>query len=110
MRTKCVLVVFFADASLCVPEFRRILQQIGVTGGCCCRFGKGEIRDITYSPDGSRLAVAGSLGIWIYDAGSGKELALLIGHTAHIGSVAYSPDGKTIAGGFTATRKMIIQK
>ena len=35
--------------------------------GAIARFGKGTIGDIAYSPDGSRLAVGGSIGIWLYD-------------------------------------------
>ena len=32
------------------------------------RLGKGRISDMQYSPDGARLAVATSIGIWVYDA------------------------------------------
>ena len=35
---------------------------------------------IAFSPDGSQLAVASSVGIWIYDAQTGKELTLLPVH------------------------------
>ena len=31
------------------------------------RLGKGTIREIQYSPDGTILAVASSIGIWLYD-------------------------------------------
>ena len=31
------------------------------------RLGKGSISEIKYSPDGTRIAVAGSTGIWLYD-------------------------------------------
>ena len=61
------------------------------------RLGKGLLNDMQLSPDGTRLAVASSIGIWLYDADSGKELALLTGHTAEVLSVAFSPDGKTLA-------------
>ena len=37
--------------------------------------------EIAYSPDGTRLAVAGSIGIWLYDAQTGEALDLLTGHT-----------------------------
>ena len=36
--------------------------------GAKLRLGKGYINEIAYSPDSSRLAVASSIGIWIYDA------------------------------------------
>ena len=31
------------------------------------RLGKGTINEVAYSPDGERVAVAGSLGIWLYN-------------------------------------------
>ncbi len=63
------------------------------------RFGKGRIIQMKYSPDGKQLAVATPIGIWLYDAQSGKELNLLTGHRSEVNSVAYSPDGSTIATG-----------
>ena len=43
------------------------------------------------------LAVGSSIGTWLYDAESGKELALLTAHTGGVTSVAFSPDSKTLA-------------
>ena len=73
--------------------------QLGLPEGAKARLGKGSIRAITYSPDGTRLAVAGSLGIWLYDTATHKEVALFTGHTREVTSVAFSPDGATIASG-----------
>lgn len=70
----------------------------GLPEGAKARLGKGRITgDIVYSPDGARLAVASSIGIWIYDAATGEELDLLIGHTGYVLSIAFSPDGLTLA-------------
>ena len=63
------------------------------------RFGKGRINGVTYSPDGNRRAVASSIGILICDAHTGEELKLLSGHASEVLSVAYSPDGLTLASG-----------
>ena len=66
--------------------------------GAKARLGKGHITgNIAHSPDGTRLAMASSIGIWIYDAHTGKERALLAGHTAGVLDVAFSPDGATLA-------------
>ena len=70
----------------------------GLPEGAKARIGKGENREIAYSPDGSKLAVASSIGVWIYDAQTGEEL-VYTGHTAWVSSVAFSPDGKMLASG-----------
>ena len=53
--------------------------------------------NIQYSPDGKELAVASSKGIWIYDARTGAEVALLSGHNGDVLAIAYAPNGKTLA-------------
>ena len=65
--------------------------------GAKARLGKGSIRKIAYSLDGTRLAVESSIGIWIYDAQTGEDLSLLPGHTNRITSVSFSPDGQILA-------------
>ena len=61
------------------------------------RFGKGYPYDFEYFPDGTRLAVGSTIGIWIYDARTGEELNLLTGHTYYVSRVVFSPDGRTLA-------------
>ncbi|MXV78825.1 T9SS type A sorting domain-containing protein, partial [Candidatus Poribacteria bacterium] len=41
------------------------------------RLGKGGVGDVTFSPDGKRLYADSSVGIWKYDAHTGKELDLI---------------------------------
>ncbi len=63
-------------------------------------FGKGDIRKIANSPDGTRLAVASGTGIWIYDSQTGEELNLLMGHTNYkdiATKKSFSPDGLLLA-------------
>ena len=52
-----------------------------------------------YFPDGKRLAVASSIGVWIYDTETGKALDILIEDTDPVRSIAFSPDGKLLATG-----------
>ena len=61
------------------------------------RIGKGFLYDLEYSPDGSKLAVATTLGIWIYDTTNGNELNLLTGHTQDVISVCFNSDGRILA-------------
>ena len=63
------------------------------------RIGKGLLQDIKYTPDGNRIAVATSIGIWIYDAQTGEELALLSGHTGGVTSLGFPADGRFLASG-----------
>ena len=65
-------------------------SQLNLPEGAKFRFGKGWIEDLAYSPDGERLAVAGSIGVWLYDAKTGEELNLIAGHTSAVNSVAFS--------------------
>ena len=63
------------------------------------RLGKGKLHDIKYTPDGNRVAVATDIGIWIYDAQTGKELTLLTGHTGRVTSLGFPADGRFLASG-----------
>ena len=53
--------------------------------------------NIQYSPDGKDLAVATNKGIWLYDAYTGDEVALLSGHQGEVLAISYAPDGKMLA-------------
>ncbi|MHB8752733.1 MAG: WD40 repeat domain-containing serine/threonine protein kinase, partial [Aggregatilineales bacterium] len=65
------------------------------------QLGNGTIgNSIAWSPDGKTFAVAGSLGIWLYQANTPDAAPYLLeGHRGIVNSVAFSPDGKTLASG-----------
>ena len=67
--------------------------------GAKLRIGKGRVHDIKYTPDGERVAVATSIGIWIYDAHTHEELALLTGHTSRVTAIDFPADGSFLASG-----------
>ena len=79
--------------------FAQDYTKLSLPEGAKARLGKGSISEIAYSPDGTLLAVAGSIGIWIYDAETGEELDPLTGHTFWLLSVWFSPDGQTLETG-----------
>lgn len=68
------------------------------SGDIIRRFGKGEIKDIAYSPDGTFLAVATAVGIWVYDGKTGEEIGVPA-YIDSVSSIAFSPDGKYIVSG-----------
>ena len=74
---------------------------VNLPDGAITRLGKGgvsyEDRGIAFSPDGSRLALATSMGVWLYDAETFDELALLTGHKEEVTVVAFSSDGTKLA-------------
>ena len=103
MKTNLIFILFLLTVSLFtfLPYAASgDITEWGLPEGAVTRLGKGKISGgIAYSPDGTRLAVSSSIGIWIYDAHSGQELTLISGHRGRVNSVSFSPDGKTIASG-----------
>ena len=95
-----IVTTLFISILFLPSAFSQDYRQLGLPDGAKMRIGKGIIYgNITFSPDGSLLAVASSIGIWIYDARTGDELNLLITDSRLVPSVAFSPDGKTLASG-----------
>ena len=76
---------------------QEVYTQWGLPDGAKARIGKGVFTDMQLSPDGTRLAIASSAGIWLYDVNTGAEIALITENTDLIGLVAFSPDGTTLA-------------
>ena len=72
--------------------------------GAKMRLGKGKTENIVgstiyqFSPDSSQLVVFTSIGIWIYDVQTGKEIRLLTEHKVRwAGNTALSPDWQVFA-------------
>src|SRR5262245_39917205 len=75
------------------PDNAERVQQLAV-------LGRGTVQQLAWSPDGKALAVAGSLGVWLYDAAAlDMSPRLLADQAGSMTSVAFSPDGKTLASG-----------
>ncbi len=95
--------LFFAciclGVSLLLAEssFAEAYTQWQLPEGVLARLGKGWVTDWVFSPDGSHLAVASSIGIWLYETTTYREVALITEH-AVVDVIKFSPDGKTIAG------------
>lgn len=89
-----LITIFLVSVSLChaVEHTQWQLPEDAIY-----RFGKGVIRDIAYFPDGNRIAVSSSIGVWVYDAHTGDELALLTEGVHDYAAIAFSPNGEILA-------------
>lgn len=72
--------------------------QLHLPEGAKMRFGKGEIHDIKFSPNGSMFAVASSIGILLYDVQSKKPVRFLQSDHDPIYTISFVNDGKIILG------------
>ena len=72
------------------------VSRLGLPEGAIARLGRGSISELVVSPDATRLAVATSIGIWIYDD---VGEALLTGHRGRVLAVSFAPDGTRVASG-----------
>ena len=92
-----ILLTLLIFSTLHLPSsFAQDYTQWSLPKDAKARIGKGMINDMQYSPDGTILAVASSVGIWLYDAETYQELALLTRHTDGVGNISFSPDGATL--------------
>ncbi len=98
-RTFFIFVLLLISISFLPSGFAQDYTQIGLPEGAITRFGKGYINDIAYSPDGTLLAVATSIGVWLYDASTDTELNLLSEEPDYVEAIAFSPDSSTLASG-----------
>jgi WD40 repeat protein/predicted Ser/Thr protein kinase len=58
----------------------------------------GWLPDLTWDPDGRRLASGGLSGVAkVWDADTGKELVAFQGHGSGVTGVVFSPDGRSVA-------------
>ena len=85
------VMLFPFDVSTQRPSLYQLPQ------GATARLGKGWVKDLEFSPDSRGLAVATTIGIWIYDVRTGEEKALLKGLMGGANAIAYSPNGDILA-------------
>ncbi|MDE0088837.1 MAG: hypothetical protein OXU23_24170 [Candidatus Poribacteria bacterium] len=98
MKTKIIsFTIMVLTVTLFSSSFAQDNTQVGLPEGAIARLGKGGINVIQFSPDGKRLAVGTSIGVWLYDVKSGKEMILPTGDVKNFISLAFSTDGKILA-------------
>ena len=92
---------------LCDPNTGKVSRTLEILARTSPKLGEysSEINQVTFSPDGLRLAVA--CGDWtakILDVATGAEIRSLQPHTGSVSSVAFSSDGQRVA---TASANMM---
>lgn len=92
-----LLILLLFSLIFSLSSFAQNYTRIGLPEGAIARFGKGYINDVKYSPDGTRLAVATSIGVWLYDTSTDTELDLLSEESDYVETIAFSPDSRTLA-------------
>ncbi len=92
-----ILTILFITLTITRDIYAQDLHQWHLPEGAKMRLGKGAINKVAYSPDGTRLAVGSSIGVWIYDMEKGKVLDLFPMYG--VSCLAFSPDGKTLVSG-----------
>lgn len=100
MKTKLFytfLTLLFFSTQFLLNTFAEDYTQLNLPEGARARLGKGVLNDMQISPDSTKLAIASSIGVWLYDVNTGDETALLSGHTDAVMHVEFSRDSKMLA-------------
>ena len=93
-----LVVACLLSMSLFLPNiFAQNFTELYLPPSAKARFGKGWIHDIKFSPYSDQLAVATTIGVWIYNTRTGEEQALFSGIMGGANAVSYSPGGLIIA-------------
>lgn len=71
-------------------------STFGLPKGAIARFGNGAVRHVQYSPDGMQLAVASSVGTWIYDTTTWQPIHLLTKNDVGTTHFDYHPQQNTL--------------
>ncbi len=98
--SKYITTIFMLCALFLLNVSAKDAAHFGLPEGAKLRIGQGTLGEIAYFPDGTRFAIATSIGIWIYDSITGERLYQLYDHKSRVNgikNVSISPNGKTIA-------------
>src|SRR5687768_4016677 len=81
-----------ADLAPITPDNLADLEEIAMLGG-------GIIDQVEWSPDGATIAVASSVGVWLYDAFDLDAPPRFLRHSTHVYDIAFDPTGTWLASG-----------
>ena len=92
-----IFIFLFVYILFPLSSFAEDATQWRVSEGDEASFGPSAVNAITFSPDGTRLAVASVNGITVYDTYTGEAVALLPSSMRHVTTLAFSPDSRIVA-------------
>jgi len=98
MGEKMKRMIFFVPSIIIIFICSFSSQLLALPEGVVARLGRGSVNQVTFSPDGKMLAVASSIGVWLYDSITFSEIGLIETGTI-VNSISFNPDGTAIAGG-----------
>lgn len=80
-KPKLLYIVCLLISCLLLPNgfAQKYASQWHLPEGAKARLGRGKLNNIIFSPDGTRVAVSTSLGIWVYDAQTTEAVSLFRG-------------------------------
>ena len=96
-RHQFILTLFFLFVLVIHNVLAQETTNTNLPEGAKLRIGKGTLGEIAYFPDSTRFAVESSIGIWVYDSITGKELYQLTDHTNGVDIIQFSANGNTFA-------------
>ncbi|MYA58042.1 hypothetical protein F4X88_17305 [Candidatus Poribacteria bacterium] len=117
MKNVLIIALLLVSVLFSLSGFAQDYMKWGIPENATLRLGKGQIYDLKHSPNGDLIAVASSIGVWLYDAHSGKEIRLLQKHSDRVEvdtgnlittlskhnnwvkALTFSSDGKILASG-----------
>ena len=99
---RLIITILFLIFSFWQDGWSDDYRQWYLPEGATMRLGKGKVFDIAFSPNGEHFMVAGSMGIWVYDAQTYKHIALLTEDSGNVSridmtKITFSQDGSTFA-------------
>ena len=65
--------------------------------GAIARLGRGNVHDMTFSPDGQYFAVGTAIGLWLYKLSTLSPIALWETDRGYSSDITFSPDSRWIA-------------
>ncbi|MCY4403311.1 MAG: WD40 repeat domain-containing protein [Candidatus Poribacteria bacterium] len=83
-RKSSIVIFIFLCLILITTTYAQDNTQVGLPEGAIARLGKGSISLMQFSPDGTRLAVGTSIGVWLYDVKTGNTKTLISSKTRQI--------------------------